>query len=151
MHGRIISLSSLQRQSHLRCSQNDSENTLSLFSLVTAFQHVQSNNNNQAELTNLAIDSGGRLFLLINNLFSTILLNLAFVLRARNLYSCTQKVTSISITTQHIYSWAAWFIWFNNNTNDNRICVAPFNFSSVNFNPSNISEARHQLVYKGRL
>jgi len=45
-------------------------------------------------LTSLAIDSGGRLFLLINNLFSTILLNFAFVLRARNLYSCQQNVTS---------------------------------------------------------
>jgi len=39
------------------------------------------------KLTSLAMDSGGRLFLLMNNLFSTILLNLAFVLRARNLYS----------------------------------------------------------------
>jgi len=32
--------------------------------------------------------------LLINNLFSTILLNFAFVLRARNLYSCQQNIIS---------------------------------------------------------
>jgi len=52
--------------------------------------------------TSLAIDSGGRLFLLMNNRFSTILLNLAFVLRARNLYSCKHNTTIVTVNHRTI-------------------------------------------------
>jgi len=65
------------------------------------FCHLWHNFDDRAELTSLAIESGGRLFLLINNLFRTILLNLAFVLRARNLYSY-EHITTITVKSSTI-------------------------------------------------
>jgi len=94
----------LQQIKMLNTNKNDiiiNENTKWLSSLENSTVFRRSFNvvtwsvfSQTTKLTSLAIDRGGRLFLLINNLFNTILLNLAFVLRARNLYSCRQNISN---------------------------------------------------------